>query len=261
MVKEKEKQHYIPQFYLRKFSPREKQNYVYCFDKENGNSFITSVRDMCYEIGFYENQHKSKKPIEEAFSFAEKECSTLFRKVIDYEDLTILRVNEFSGLLVCLLIFKQRTKKRRDVISDARKKWMKRINDKFSDWRIVPKFDNWKQSDHLLSMIKTYKEELNMLCRNNWELIINKTRIPFWTSDDPLIQQFVTNDERFHNPYIKYYFPLTPKILMHSEPLFCTNIKLLKREITNEEVVNNLNLLTFNNAHRFVISKRDNFIP
>lgn len=260
MVKEKEKQHYIPQFYLKLFSPEERGNYVYCYDKENNKSFKTSIRKICYEIGFYENKHKNHKPIEDAFSIAETECSILFKKVIDAEDLSILNMLEFSGLIDCLLLFKQRTRKRRNIVRVAREIWIKRINDRFSDWKVVPTSDNWEQPDHLLSMIETLEEELRILCKNNWELIINKTKIPFWTSDDPLIRQLVYNDKRFSEPYIKNYFPLTPRMLMHSEPLiFSKNIKLYKTEITSEKVIKNLNRLTLKNAHRFVISRNNDF--
>lgn len=260
MVKEKEKQHYVPQFYLKLFSPEERGNYVYCYDKENNKSFKTSIRKICYEIGFYEDEHKNHKPIEEAFNLAETNWGFLFKKVIDSEDLSTLCFSEFSDLIVCLLLFKQRTKKRRNIVRKAREIWIKRINERFSDWKVVPTSDNWEQSDHLLSMIETTKEELKMLCENNWELIINKTKIPFWTSDDPLIRQLVYNDKRFGEPYVKNYFPLTPRMLMHSEPLILSNnIRLYKTEITSENVIKNLNRLTLKNAHRFVISRSDNF--
>lgn len=259
MVKEKAKQHYVPQFYLKLFSPNGKSNYVYCYDKETGKSFKTGIRSICREIGFYENEHKSDKSIEDAFSIAERECSNLFSKIVNAEDLSVLNMVELSGLLVQLLLFKQRTKKRRNIVSIARKKWIERIDNKFSDWKVVPKSDNWQQSDHLLSMVETSKDELEKLCKNDWELVINKSKIPLWTSDDPLVQQFVNNDKRFDEPYVKNYFPLTPELLIHSQPLVCSNIRLSKIGIADEKVIGNLNRLTLKNAHRFVISRNDGF--
>jgi len=108
--------------------------------------------------------------------------------------------------------------------------------------------------------IETTKEELKMLCKNNWELIINKTKIPFFASDDPLIRQLVYNDKRFGKPYVKNYFPLTPRMLMHSEPLVSSNnIRLYKIEIASENVIKNLNRLTLKNSLRFVISRNNDF--
>jgi hypothetical protein len=259
MSKEKIKQHYVPQFYLRLFSPEEKGNYVYCYDKENKKSFRTSVRWVCYENGFYDDENKTIKPIEEAFSIYEKECSTLFSKVINAEDLSILNIVELANFLAFLLLFKQRTKKRRDIVSYARKIWVERINTKFSDWKVVPKSDNWQQSDHLLFMVDMFEEEARILCKNNWELIVNQTKMPFWTSDDPLIQQLVGNDKRFNEHYIKNYFPLTPRILIHSEPMIGNGVRVFKTIITSEWVISNLNRLTLKNARRFVISRDDNF--
>lgn len=259
MFDERKKQHFVPQFYLKFFSPEEKGTNVCCYDKENEKSFTTSTRDICREIGFYENEHKKKKPIEEAFSVAERESNILFLKVIEAEDLSVLDISEFSKLLTCLLLFKQRTKKRRNIVSDARKEWMKRINGRFTDWQVVPKHDDWERSEHLLSIIETYEEELMILCKNNWELIINKTQIPFWTSDDPIVQQLVNNDKRFPEPYVKNYFPITPKLLMHSEPLISNGARLFRTETKDEKIISNMNRLTFKNAYRFVFSRDGSF--
>jgi len=259
MTKENVKQHYVPQFYLRLFSSNAKGNSVFCYDKKTTKTFKIKIKKICYENGFYENENKKKKPIEDAFSFADKEASRLFNKVIDAEDLSVLNMNELSSLICCLLLLKQRTRKRRNIVRVAREEWLENINRKFSDWKIVPTSENWEQSEHLLSIIETQKEELKRLCKNNWMLILNKTKIPFWTSDDPLIQQLVNNDKRFNEPYVLNYFPLTPNILMLSQPLFSRNIRFFKTEVTDENIINHCNRLTVKNANRFVISKINDF--
>lgn len=259
MGKEKIKQHYVPQFYLRPFSSEEKGNCIYCYDKMNKKAFKTSVRQVCYENGFYQDKTKPSKPIEDAFSIYEKECSTLFGKVINAEDLHILTEVELAEFIGFLLLFKQRTKKRREIVSQARKIWVDKINSQFSDWQIVPNSDNWQQADHLLSMVDLFEEEARQLFKNNWVLVVNQTTITFWTSDDPLIQQLVSNDKRFSEPYVKYYFPLTPRILVFSEPFIGNYVRLYKVITTSEAAINNTNRLTLKNAHRFVISKENNF--
>jgi hypothetical protein len=259
MSNEKIKQHYVPQFYLRLFSPEKRGNYVYCYDKENKESFRTNVRQICYENGFNEEENKPNKPIEDAFSVYETACSTLFSKVINAKDLSVLNEKEFANFLGFLLLFKQRTKKRRDIVSHARKIWLERINSRFSDWKVVPNSDNWERSDHLLSIVNMLEEELKLLCKNNWELIVNQTNMPFWTSDDPLVQQLVRNDKRFSGPYIKNYFPLTPEILVHSEPIIGNGVRVFKTIVTSECVISNINRLILKNARRFVISREDNF--
>lgn len=253
MVKKEQKQHYVPQFYLKHFSPEEDGSYVYCYDKKKKASFTTSTEDICQEINFYDSKH-GEKSVEDAFAIGEGYWSILFRKVIDAEDLSVLNMEEFAGLLGFILLLKQRTKKRRDIVSLARMAWMKKINDQITDWKIVPKSDDLQRTDHLLSMIDLQEEEGKRFFRNNWVLIINNTSIPFWTSDDPLVQQLVTTDKRFKGSYVKNYFPMTPRILMLSEPLLSENVKLIRVEISDEDVVTNLNRLIFNNAYRFVIS-------
>jgi hypothetical protein len=260
MGKERAKQHYVPQFYLRLFSPEEKGDCVYCYDKANKKSFRSSTRQICFENGFYEDKNKTNKPIEKAFSICEKECRVLLSKIVRAEDLSVLNTKEFADFLAFLLLFKQRTRKRRDIVGYARKIWVERINSRFSDWKVVPKSNNWQQSDHLLSMVDTFEPEIESLCRNNWGLLVNQTKIPFWTSDDPLVQQLVRNDERFGEPYVKNYFPLNPSMLVHSEPVIGNDVEVLRAAVTSELVINNINRLTLKNAHRFVIS-RDNSFP
>jgi hypothetical protein len=259
MTKEKARQHYVPQFYLKLFSPEKNGIYVYCYDKKNKKTFRTNVSQVCFEIGFYEDAKKPSKPIEDAFSLFERECSKVFAKVINAEDLHVLDIKEFSDFVVFMLLFKQRTKKRRKIVSYARKMWLDSINSQLTDWVVVPTADNPEQSDHLWSMIGTYQDELKLILKNDWQLVINKTKVPFWTSDDPLLQQLVKNDKRFNEPYVKNYFPLTPSLLVHSQPLIGNYVSVTKITMTDENVVNNLNCLTWNNAQRFVISKEDKF--
>ena len=261
MIKNKIKQHYIPQFYLRLFSPKEKGHYVYCYDKATKKSFRTSTRQVCYENGFYEDKNKPIKPIEDAFSICEKESSALFRKVIKAEDLRVFTAIELAMFLGFLLLFKQRTKKRRGIVAQARKIWLDRVNSQFSDWKIAPKSSNWQQADHLLSMVDLLEEETRQLFENNWVLLVNQTKTPFWTSDDPLVQQLISNDVRFKEPYVKYYFPLSPHLLIFSEPLTGNYLRLYKAVTADEDAVNNTNhRLTLRNAHRFVISPENNFL-
>jgi len=163
---------------------------------------------------------------------------------------------EFLGFLV---IFKQRTKKRREIVSQVVITRWDEINSKLSDWRVVPKSENWRQEEHLCSMVNLRKTEIEQLFKNNWILVVNQTKIPFWTSDDPLIQQLISRDKRFGEPYVKYYFPLTPQILIFSEPLIANDVRCHKIATTNEDVVKRTNCLTLENALRFVISRENNF--
>jgi hypothetical protein len=122
---------------------------------------------------------------------------------------------------------------------------------------VVPTADNPEQSDHLWSMIETYEDEMRLILKNDWQLIINKTNVPFLTSDDPLLQQLVKNDPLFKEPYLKNYFALTPTLLVHSKPLVGNYVNLTRATVTDEDLVHNVNRLTWNNAQRFVISKEN----
>lgn len=261
-MKEKAKQqrqHYVPKFYLKLFSTEKNGTFVYCYDKKTNGARKVSVKRLCSEIGFYESPNKPNKPIEDAFSIQESQCGNLLRKVINAADLRALTLIEFAEFLNFLVILKQRTKKRRDIVSQARKIWLENKNSQLTDWRIVPTSDNWQQADHLLSIPALYEEESKQLFKNDWQLVVNKTKVPFWTSDDPLRQGIVKNDTRFKEPYIKNYFPLTPSLLVHSQPLIGDYVSVTKAFVKDENAVNFVNRLAWDNAQRFVISKENNF--
>lgn len=233
------RQHYVPQFYLRYFSFKNSDS-VFCYDKINKKSFTTNIRDICHEINFY-SPKQDEESLEKAFSECESYWNFLFKKAIDSEDLSVLNTEEFGGLLTFLVLQKQRTVKRRKIVSSARKFWINKINEEFTDWKIVPPID-LERTDHLSSMIELYPEEMEIVFKNNWELIINNTQIPFLTSDDPLIQQLVKNDKRFVDPYIKNYFPITPKLLMVSEPLLSQGVYITKESISEKNIVDQVYL-------------------
>ena len=54
--------------------------------------------------------------------------------------------------------------------------------------------------------------------------------------------------------------PITPRLLMHSEPLLIQDVQLLKTEILDENEIKNINRLIFNNAYRFVFSNKKDFL-
>jgi hypothetical protein len=66
-MKEYSRQHYVPQFYLKLFSPEKDGDYVFCYDKKKRNAFRTNVRQICYEIGFNSDVNKPNKLVEKAF--------------------------------------------------------------------------------------------------------------------------------------------------------------------------------------------------
>lgn len=250
MPQKKTRQHYVPQFYLKYFAIGNSDN-VFCYDKINKKSFQTNSRDICCEINFY-SPKQAEESLEKVFSECESYWNFLFKKVIESEDLSILNTEEFAGLLIFLVLQKQRTMKRRKLVSSARKFQISKINEKFTDWKIVPSTD-LERIDHLLSMIELYTEDMNNVFKNNWELIINNSQVPFFTSDDPLIQQLVKNAKRFRNSYVKNYFPITPKLLIVSEPLTSQGVYITKESISDKNTITKFNQLTFNNAFRFII--------
>jgi predicted transcriptional regulator len=76
-------QHYISQFYLKKFSTRNEQ--VFCFDKKQQKKFTSNVKNICSENGFNDiiSDEFSISSLEEALSSDENEISESLNRIID----------------------------------------------------------------------------------------------------------------------------------------------------------------------------------
>jgi len=73
---ENRKQHFVPQFYLRNFSPN--GTHICCYNLDSTNSYLTQIRTSCQERYFY-----GKDPqIEKILAPIEKKQSDVLRKII-----------------------------------------------------------------------------------------------------------------------------------------------------------------------------------
>ena len=78
----KVRQHFVPQFYLRKFARHTKPDkyIIHCFDKASGKNFTRNVKDIGMEKFFYDN--KDPPIIENILTFLENESAKVFEKII-----------------------------------------------------------------------------------------------------------------------------------------------------------------------------------
>lgn len=101
----KKKQHYVPQFYLNGFTNNERK--LYCFKKENGQSFYAHPADICRDLFHYEvpwgqsnnligQNYVLQGTIEDAFGEREKVFAPTLKRII-----SICSSNVNKNALIC----------------------------------------------------------------------------------------------------------------------------------------------------------------
>ena len=228
-------QHFVPQFYLRRFSC---DGQIFVFDKFNQRSYKTNIRNIASEKGFYD------------FKFAETELAGGVSNSIVEEELNKLE-NEFAMSLEYLLNQVEKKRRRRGILSFHHKKTMalflifqllrtreqrKIIEDSSNllDEIIRKEFEGCKSNDSLLandqemvSLIQTSimfdskvrEEYLEVFMEYIWIFGRNVSNTPFFTSDHPVSKiphkrDPIMSYSGFASFGIEIAFPLSPQIIL-----------------------------------------------
>src|SRR5918995_1890339 len=70
---EHERQHYVPQFYLKNFCNASNNRQIYCYDKVTNKSFVTTIENVAVGKLFYTASKKHKIGREEGLTRIEQE--------------------------------------------------------------------------------------------------------------------------------------------------------------------------------------------
>lgn len=235
-------QHYVPQFYLKKFARNTKpRKYIInCFDKTTGKKFTRNIKDIAMEKYFYDNQ---EPPIvENIFAYLESHSSIIYDKIIEEE--SIENLTDSQRTIFSLFIFFQysRTRGAREFFSQVAKLVYKH----FEENKNYPKINNFDPQilkkfledrgysaqinimfgprEEKVNKILTIAEETSKLIFNlDWNITKNNFKREFFTGDHPVIIYNPYSDEKiikgygiqaFKSPGVEIFFPLTPKLCL-----------------------------------------------
>lgn len=210
------KQHYVPRFYLRKFSSindnkNDKKNKIIIYDKKHNNEYKSNVYDIATENYFYnledETSLENKQVFENFFSNLESQNAILFNRLINcciddnnYYNSLIINKKEKRELSFYIVMQLIRTKKYREKLCQltetAKNKiipFIQRYYEVILEDKKKNEFENIKinvnkKNLHLDTLIDVeYIEELTDFIFNScWIFFHNKTTIPFIISDNPV---------------------------------------------------------------------------
>lgn len=279
-------QHYVPQFYLKKFARNTKpRKYIInCFDKTTGKNFTSSIKDIAMEKYFYDYQEP--QIVETIFAYLESNSSIILDKIIAEE--SIENLTDTERTIFSLFIFFQysRTRSAREFFSQV----AKLIYKHFEEDKNYPKINNFdpqilkkfvedrgftaqinimfgpKEENEIL----TITEETSKLIFNlDWNITKNDFKREFYTGDHPVIIYNPYSDEKMIKGYgiqafksqgVEIFFPLTPKLCLIIYDKRVSEYKNVSsvRGVKKEEL-DWINTQIIAESYRLIFTKRNDF--
>lgn len=257
---ENKKQHYVPKFYLKLFSINQLNSHIKIFVKLS-NKIISQgdLKNQAYENYFYGKDTE----IEKGFSVIEGEVSRIVSEIIEFKSIPKPETEDYISLWLFTFLQESRTKFSADETNEMIDKTLKtifkhdnRFKDKIDDLEFGFENSALLNLDTLIDVIGVTRD---LKCK----LIINKTKKPFLTSDNPIVRYNQFLEKRKHpygkcglaNKGLQVFYPLSPElaIIFYDDKVY--KIGFRKRnyvEILNEKDIDNLNLLQFLNSDKVI---------
>ena len=265
-------QHTVPVCYLANFGMHGNQgrkSSLYYFNTLDGKTGSSGVEAFTVEKNFYDVEElgDNKQAIEKFFAIIEGEYATLLRTILD---LVIVdpkdRVNPtvklssdqkdvFSAQIAMQII---RTR--------AFRNYYKSIYTQIKKGFPFANIPQYGESDYKrlhtmeISSFDMSNFYANLFSDRNWIVLVNQTRIPFFTSDNPAIM--IDHRKQKNHPIAPasekatFYFPISPNVAIE---LFDKNIlkfDMIYFDIYAESMVRSYNRLILNDSTRFVFSNK-----
>jgi predicted DNA-binding protein YlxM (UPF0122 family) len=255
------KQHYVPQFYLRKFASRKtsKDSYIYRFDKMTQQINESNVKDVAAERNFYDflSDSGEKTSIDSSFNEIESKAQVAIQAIIESPKTSVL-FNYKEILSVFFTLQKDRT----GVFQDINSQLHDGINQKIgtNDFLLSEITDNDKKESQAGYLTEISPKFIPDLLKMEWILILNKTDELFWTSDHPIFAHNSIFNGRigFKSSGIELYIPINPRIAVI---IYDSNIynRINNEIIAESQYVEFINSGQVINSRRFLFSSKNDF--
>jgi hypothetical protein len=223
-VSEPKKQHFIPQFLLKNFAEgKKKQGRLWTFDKRNGRSYASSVRDTAHENSFYESTNLDNESIEaeNLTRFVDDIGASAVREVIGSKRLG-LRGKQAVSLSYLMASQMVRVPSERNALDFVRRamiaKWGADIRFEGDD-RPISAYSNEDSKFSSILALKSVPEFAKILQTKIWFLLLAPGNSAFTLSDNPVVKHnYLDYGPRgslgIRQDGIDIYLPISPKFAL-----------------------------------------------
>lgn len=244
-------QHYVPEFYLKRFSPDADKKTI-CLWNLKGQQRITgaSLSDQCSEDYFYGKDLK----LEKSFIPLEGLTATLLNE-IDRTDIVPPRCSEHHSLLLFYLTIQwTRTKHRAEAMNESFDKVMKEMYRPMAEQRGVDvnRFNIHMQEPVHLG-IKIAADTFPLILDLHCKILANRTEKEYVTSDNPVVFynqlfSFVRGQSNtgLNVKGLQIFFPISPSkvLLLYDAGVYSAGERSRSVvDVTKAEDVDQINLL------------------
>ncbi len=239
------RQHYVPKAYLRRYL--QGGSTIFVFDKGNRSVFRTHIHNVAQERYFYDLpaeilnlKNESPQFLENVFSAIETEYASVLDEILR----SIVRKGRFSPKhkpLLAFFIVVQflRTRAYRQVQLQLREAMVEVINQDLLAERGLRLGYGYKD-ESANHFIRLFDPELlrtltGILLRQVWIVWRNKTTIPFYISDNPVVMASrVQQEAGFASPGVEVILPLNSMMLLSvSDRRYFSNLVKHDRKVRN----------------------------
>ncbi|MBU0941643.1 MAG: DUF4238 domain-containing protein [Bacteroidetes bacterium] len=284
-------EHYVPQSYLKNFSNKKEQVYVY--DKGQKKHFSSNIKQIAAEGKYFHfDKHGEDNPIvnfmnEEQIieKFFSKEIEGKYKNLLTqiktratmtYEPTFKLAItkDEKADLSFFLAIQMLRTKDVRQTITDATVKFLSAMYDKgdMLTRKMTSFLDDIKNTDEkTVQAGMLFDSELTesiskAISKHIWVFYINTTEDKFITSDNPIVRNGNIDDQYKSNTGlssrgVEIAFPISSDLLLvmyereyHAELDPCDEKFII---LNDENLVLRYNLLQIHHCHKQIFGLND----
>jgi len=260
-------QHYIPRFYLKRFSTkRNGEYYIWCYNKKTGNIFEANITKVCKENWFYGRDGF----IENGLSILEGHHSKIYKYIQDNPIYALTEI-EKRTIMEFVYVTHARTRRAREGTLDINKdvqqdeNFRKKFQYVFPGHNIEEELERLKQGIQFANIFGVKipffnynpkaDETMDILMSYDYYILRNNIGKEFYTSDHP-ISQFTTSEKQG----IKVAIPLASDLflIMYKGEDWMQMYPSQKIQ-ASEYFVNNANEATIQAANEFIFSKTNDF--
>lgn len=236
------KQHYVPVFYLKKFSNKKKKEYfTYCYDINLNRSYPANIRNIGEEKYFYKIGNQN---FEEDFKRVEDLAAPIIHTLSFEKTKPLDNIKIRGQLSIFMAIQFLRTNEMRKTMLEQNSKISNYLEnfELTEDMEKISKILNEQYiKHHQIGIIHDLTQNLtHELFFKKWILLKNKTQTPFWTSDNPIVRYNPHGKIGFGCSHIHIFYPINPKLcLCLVDPAKYSNFEE-KEEFSEEKAIYNI---------------------
>ena len=247
---EYKKQHYVPQFYLKRFSTDGKRINIWNMQRKK-IIYSGSLKAQCYKDYFYGKQLGVEKIIGETIEGA---VASIFENIEKHSILPEPISAEHFALVIYMLVQYGRTKYAADSLNEVNDWLMRHMYRGKANAEGID-IDQYKISieDAPLVSLGISIQGYPLLLDLNYNLLVNKTEVEFVTSDNPVVfyNQFFSFRENVSSTGVRtkglqIFLPIDPlNLLVFYDPWIYSIERSRRRivEVSLEKDVHTINTL------------------